>query len=187
MRVGAGFNTGDHVKSYAAQFAGGGAQGPFAATSLSTVQYDDITGSGTAFDVSGGYSVDITPAGTAQFCPRVGFAYQTGPNVSTGFGTVTTSTHVFALGGSFGGIAATSPGFEFVPFASASYVIAQGSASLAGQTSSQNQNYTELGVGAGFVFNRTLTIQAVANIPVGHNYLACGIIVRAVRLGHKDS
>jgi hypothetical protein len=165
--LGAGITSGDHAKSYGAQFAVGSATGPFATAGLSAVQYDGIDSNGLSMGVSAGYSVDLTPKGTAQFCPLVGFVYQNGPDIETSFGTISSSFHAFELGGSFGGIAASSPGFDFVPFAGASFVLAQASASASGISQSENSNYGVVSAGAGFVINRTLTIQPAVNIPVG--------------------
>jgi hypothetical protein len=167
MRLGAGATFGDNTKSYGAAFATGSPQGPFASVGLSTVQYDNVSGNGAVVTVSGGWSVDVVPSGAAQLCPLIGFSYQNGPNYSTGFGDFPTSAHAFALGASFGGVAMTSPGFDFVPFASFGYYLATGNASGGGFNVSTNQNYGDLTIGSGFVINRTLTLQPGVSIPVG--------------------
>jgi hypothetical protein len=167
MRVGAGATFGDNAKSYGVQFSGGAAQGTFGGASLSTVQYDDVPGSGTAIGASVGMSLNLVPAGTAQICPIVGFDYQNGPNINTGFGKVSVSAHAFSLGGSLGGVAMSSPGLDFVPFVSAAAILSQASASLAGDSESDNQNYGEISAGAGFVINRVLTLQPAVHVPVG--------------------
>jgi hypothetical protein len=80
-----------------------------------------------------------------------------------------------------------SPIFDFVPFAAASYLVSQGavypsmsavglppppgysagSFSVGGTSESPSENYGEVIVGAGFVVNRTLTLQPSVSIPVG--------------------
>ena len=56
---------------------------------------------------------------------------------------------------------------DFVPFAAASYVLARATATIGGTSDSDSQDYTEIDIGAGFVFNRTLTIRPSVAIPVG--------------------
>lgn len=167
MRLGAGATFGDNAKSYGAQFATGVPQGPFGSVGLSTVQYDGVSGSGAVVSASIGWSIDAAPSGNVQFCPLGGFSYQNGPNVSSSFGDISTSAHAIAVGGSFGGVAMTSPGLDFVPFAGFSYYLASGTASVGGFSSTSNQNYGELTIGSGFVMNHVLTIQPAVNIPVG--------------------
>lgn len=140
VRLGAGLSIDSDAQSYGGQVAFGAPSGPFASGSVSSVQYKDISGSGISVGTDLGFAVDLNPQRTLQFCPEVGFQYQTGPNVDTGFGTVSVSTHGFAFGGSIGGIALQSPGFDFVPFVGGSYVIAQVSASSGGFSSSSNSN-----------------------------------------------
>ena len=167
MRLGAGARFEDGAKSYGAQFATGSATGGFAQAGLSTVQYDDVSGTGAIVDVTGGWAIDLVPTSKAQFCPLVGFSYQNGPNISSSFGDVSVSAHAFGIGGALGGVAMTSPGFDFVPFAGFTYFLASGTASVAGFSDTQNQNYGELTLGSGFVLNRALTIQPTIHIPVG--------------------
>ena len=143
MRLGAGARFEDGAKSYGAQFATGSATGGFAQAGLSTVQYDDVSGTGAIVDVTGGWAIDLVPTSKAQFCPLVGFSYQNGPNISSSFGDVSVSAHAFGIGGALGGVAMTSPGFDFVPFAGFTYFLASGTASVAGFSDTQNQNYGE--------------------------------------------
>jgi len=167
MRLGAGVDVGDKSKAFSGDFAIGSTMGPFATAGLSTVQYDDVSGNGIGFNVNAGYAVKANATGTAQLCPIVGFSYQNAPDIESEFGSITSSYHAFVLGGALGGVASSSPGLDFVPFVSAGYVLSQASASVAGFSQSQNDNYGVIGLGAGLVFNRAVTIRPSVGIPVG--------------------
>ncbi len=169
VRLGAGLSVDSDAQSYGGQLAFGAPSGPFVNGTVSSVQYKDVSGSGLSVGGDAGFAIDLNPQRTVQFCPEVGFAYQTGPNFDTGFGSVSISTHGFSFGGAIGGVALQSPGFDFVPFVGGSYVIAQGTASGGGFSSSSNQNYGVATVGAGFVVSRVLTIQPSVSVPLGLN------------------
>lgn len=167
MRVGAGLEFQDGANTYGAAFGFGSPAGPFASVGLGRTEYKDIDGNGTNFAVSGGYAVDLDPTKTVQLCPLAGFVYQSGPDIDTGFGTASTSVHAFALGGSIGGSIPVSPTVAFVPFGGAEFDIAQAKVSFGGSSETNSENYTIVTLGAGFVFNRTLTIQPSVHIPMG--------------------
>lgn len=167
VRIGAGLNVADNAKSYGLQMAAGSSAGPFATATLSRAEYNEVDDAGIVLGVNAGYAIDLTPEKNVQFCPLVGFAYQTGPDVSTTIGTISTSAHAVAFGGSLGGIVPVSPMFDFVPFAGGSYLISQASASTGGASVSNAENYGEINVGAGFVINRILTLQPSVSVPVG--------------------
>jgi outer membrane protein with beta-barrel domain len=141
--------------------------GLFGAATVSRTEYDDIDGGGTVADLTAGYAIDLTPSKSVQFCPQAGFAYQSGPDIDTGFGTVSTSAHAFALGGSFGGSIPASPTLDFVPFAGAAYTISRTSVGAGGNSISDSEDYVALTLGAGFVINRALTLQPSVAIPIG--------------------
>ncbi|MFI5229621.1 MAG: hypothetical protein ACHQWU_11165 [Gemmatimonadales bacterium] len=166
-RIGAGVSISDNVKSYGLDLAVGAPAGAFGSATVARAEYDGIDGGGTVLGASAGYAIDATPAKTMQFCPQVGYEYQSGPDVDSGFGTISTSAHDFSLGGSFGGRVAASPTFDFVPFASAAYVIARAGETFNGTSSSVSEDFVQIGVGAGFVIGRTLTLQPLVSFPVG--------------------
>ena len=167
MRVGAGLDFEDGANSYGADLGFGSTAGPFASVGLGRTEYKNVDGSGTNFGVTAGYGVDMNPTRTLQLCPLAGFVYQSGPDIDTGFGTASTSMHAFALGGSIGGTIPASPTFDFVPFGAAEFDIAQAKVSFQGSSESSSDNYTVVTLGAGFVFNRILTIQPSVHIPMG--------------------
>ncbi len=167
VRVAAGFESSDGVKTYGLNLAGGAPDGLYGSATLSRAEYDNVANAGVVLGTTVGYAVDVTPTKSAQFCPEVGYSYQTGPDVDTGFGTVSVSAHAFSFGGSFGGAVPMSPTFDFIPFVSAAYVISQISASAGGSSASSSEDYTAVGIGAGFVINKILTLQPMVSIPVG--------------------
>ena len=167
VRIGAGFNTSDKVKSYAAQLAAGAVTGPYASAALSRAEYDNISNAAVGIGLTGGYAIDVAPAHAAQFCPLASFGYESGPDIGTGPGAISRSSHAIGFGGSFGGAIAVAPSFDFVPFVDAQYIIEQASVSSAGTTASSSTNFTEIDVGAGFVVNKMLTLQPAVSIPVG--------------------
>lgn len=166
-RIGAGLSSADGVKSYGASMAMGAKAGPFAAGTLARVEYDGVDGSGTAVGINAGYAMDLNPTRTAQFCPLASFVYQSGPDFDLGNVKGSTSSRALGLGGAFGGTVPMTPALDFVPFAAASYVLARATATIGGTSDSNSRDYTEIDVGAGFVFNRTLTIRPSVAIPVG--------------------
>lgn len=163
-RVGAGYASTNNAKTYGVDFADGASLGWYGSAGLSRVEYTDIDNTGTAVSFGGGYAMPLESSPSEQFCPQVAYAYQSGPDIDTGFGTVSTSIRAFSFGGAFGNSMPMSPTLDFIPFGSFDYVIANEAVSGAGSTS---QDYGQLGLGAGFVIDKTLTLQPMVLIPVG--------------------
>jgi hypothetical protein len=167
VRAGAGLATSDGVKSYGVNMAVGSKTGTFASANIARAEYSDIDGSGTVVGIGAGYSADLNPAKTVQFCPQVSYVHQSGPDIDFGTGTISTSAYAIGFGGSIGSTVPVSPTLDLVPFGGASYIVSHASATMGGTTDSESQNYTDLTLGAGFVFNKTLTLQPAVSIPVG--------------------
>ena len=167
VQIAAGVGISDGTKSYGARLGAGAATGVFASAGIVRSEYDDVSGAGIGLELEGGYAIDLTPAKSIQFCPLASFDYQSGPDVESTAGTITTSAHAVGLGGSLGGVVPMAPTFDFVPFAGAQYVISRVSVSVPGFSSTESAGYTAVDLGAGFVVNRTLTLQPSVSIPVG--------------------
>lgn len=167
VRVGAAASFADGAKSFGGEVAAGGKQGAFVGASVGTVSYDDIDESGTSLGVNGGFGIALSSNKKAEICPVVGFEHQMGPNVETSFGTTKIAGNTYGFGASLGGVASSSPGFDFIPFASAIYVVSKATAKLAGVSTSSSEDYLSLTIGAGFVVNKVLTIQPRVILPVG--------------------
>lgn len=165
VRLGAGFATTDGAKSYGVTLGVGAKAGAFGSASVSRGEYSDIDASSTGVSLGVGYAMDIDPA--VQFCPVASFIHQSGPDIDFGSGTVTTTSHAFGLGGALGGLVPVTPTLDLVPFVSAAFLASHGSATYQGDTQSDSQNSGEIDLGAGFVINKTLTLQPAVAIPVG--------------------
>jgi hypothetical protein len=166
-RVGVGMQFTDGAKAYGGSLAFGSGNSLFAGATVALTQFDDIDANATSMSVEGGYSIAMNTQRTVQLCPLVGFAYQSGPNFDTGFGTVNSSVRAFAFGASIGTTVPMSPMLDFVPFGGATYELDHATGSFNGLSSAGDQNYTNIMLGAGFVFNKTLTIQPSVSIPAG--------------------
>lgn len=168
MRAGAGLTIANQAKTYGADFGLGSAVGAYGDVSLGRTEYDNLQNGSAVLGISGGYTMDVNPARSAQFCPIAAFEYQNGPSIPTGFGNnVDVTAHALSFGGAFGGVATSTPTFAFVPYGAASFVAARGTGTLAGSSQSTSQNYELTEIGAGFVMNRTLTIRPSVAFPVG--------------------
>ncbi|HEY2164527.1 MAG TPA: hypothetical protein VGH04_11075, partial [Gemmatimonadaceae bacterium] len=164
-RVGVGMQFTDGAKQYGGGLAFGSSNSLFASADVSRTSFDNIDGSATGFTVEGGYSIAMNTQRTVQLCPVLGFAYQSGPDVDTGLGTVSSSVRAFAFGGTIGTTVPMSPTLDFIPFGGAAYEMDHVTGTFNGLSSSSDQNYTNIQLGAGFVFNKVLTIQPSVSIP----------------------
>jgi len=168
IRLGAALASGDGVKSYGVTMGVGSKDNPlFAQGHLGRAEYSDVDANGTLVGLGAGYAIDVNPTKTVQFCPIAAFNYQSGPDIDFGTSKISTTGRAFGIGGALGGTVPVSPTLDVVPFAAASYVLSRVSATLDGDTQSASKDYTEIDIGAGFVLNKTLTLQPAIAIPVG--------------------
>jgi Outer membrane protein beta-barrel domain len=164
-RIGAAMQFTSGAKAYGAGLAFGSSNSLFASADYVHTQFDDLNAGSNGVDLQGGYSIAMNTSRSIQLCPIVGFAYQSGPDFDTGFGTVSSSIRAFAFGGSIGTTVPMSPTLDLVPFGGASYQLTHATSSLAGVSSSVDDNTTVLQAGAGFVFNKVMTIQPSVSLP----------------------
>jgi hypothetical protein len=167
VRIGAGLATTDGAKSYGLTLGVGSKAGAFGSATLSRGEYSDVDASSTAVGVGAGYAFDLNPTHTAQFCPQLSLIHQSGPDIDLGGSALSVTSHAVALGGSLGELVPLTPTLDLVPFGGASYVMSRATATFAGDSQSDSQDYSEIDVGAGFVFNKTFTLQPSLAIPVG--------------------
>lgn len=154
-----GRSLGIQIAAGSSKFYGGGG--------ISNVDYDDIEETGTVFGLHGGASVPLGAKGTAEFCPEAGFSRQTGPNFETTSGPWEYTARELYFGGVLGGVVSASPTFEFIPSAGAYFVSSKGTGTLNGVESWAKETFVNATVGAGFVLNRTLTLQPMISFPIG--------------------
>jgi hypothetical protein len=164
-RVGAGMQFTDGAKAYGGGLAFGSSNSLFGSADVVRTQFDDVDASANGFNLLGGYSIAMNTSRTVQLCPIVGFAYQSGPDFDTGFGTVSGSVRAFAFGGSMGTTVPMSPTFDLVPFGGASYEMDHFSSTIGGVSGSSDHNTTIVQLGAGLVFNKVVTVQPSVAIP----------------------
>ena len=164
-RIGAGMQFTDGAKAYGGGLAFGSSNSLFAGAEVIHTQFDDIDAGANGVSLQGGYSIAVNTSRSVQFCPLVGFAYQSGPDFDTGFGSISSSVRAFAFGGSIGTSVPMSPTVDLVPFGGASYEMDHFSSSLGGVSSSGDDNTTLIQLGAGFVFNKVLTILPSVLLP----------------------
>ena len=167
VRLGGGYASTDGTKSYGLTLGVGAKAGPFASASVSRSEYSDLDAHGTGVALGAGYAFDLKPTRTVQFCPLASLARESGPDVDYGGSTIALSVRDVGIGGSFGGVVPVTPTLDLVPFAGAYFVASRFSATFQGDTQSDSQNAGEADVGAGFVINRTLTLQPSVAIPFG--------------------
>ena len=167
VRLGAGAMSTDGAKSYGAEIALGRKAGPFASASYTTLDYDDVDDGATAVAVSAGYAVAIDAAKKTWFCPMAGYTRQNGPNIDIGLGVLDVSVRTIAFGGSFGGTVTFSPTMSVVPFAGVMYNSADVRVEFNGTPETNTEDYGVVTVGAGFILNKTLSIQPLISKPFG--------------------
>jgi len=167
VRLGAGLGTNDGAKSYGVNLAAGASSGVYAWGGLSRIEYSDVDGSGKAVGLGGGYAINLNRSRTVQFCPEAGYRRVSEPDIQYAGYTITTSAREVFYGGSFGGAVAIAPLLDVVPFAGAYYASTRVTQTLVIDSRSETQNYGEFDVGAGFVINKSLTLQPSVVIPFG--------------------
>ncbi len=165
--VGGAYSTRADVKSYGLTLGVGAKTGPFAQANLARAEYPDFDRTGTIVGVSAGYAIDLIPTHKLQFCPLVRLSHQSGPDIDFGTSTIDISFRDVGVGGSFGGVVPVTTTLELVPFAGASFFSERFSATYPGNNQSDSANSGLADVGAGFVINKTLTIQPSVSIPFG--------------------
>jgi hypothetical protein len=167
VRLGAGLGTSDGVKSYGVGMAAGAKSGGYVSGGLSRIEYSDLDGSGRSVALGAGWAINMNRSRTVQFCPEVGYQHVSGPDLEYAEYKITTSARAVSYGGAFGGTVAVSPSLDLVPFTGAYYVTTRATATLVTDSRSESQDYGEFDVGAGFVINKTLTLQPSVGIPFG--------------------
>jgi hypothetical protein len=170
VRIAAGIGVSDGLNSYGASLGAGAPTGIFGSAGIVRFEFrgNGITSAAVRLNLEGGYAIDLTPAKSMQFCPLASFGYESEPDSKSVAGTITSSTRLVGFGGSFGRLMPMTPTVDFVPFARVQYFTTRTSGGISGfPPVSFSDHYTAVDIGAGFVVNRTLTLQPSVSIPVG--------------------
>lgn len=164
LRLGGDLTFADHATQFGATGAFGSAvPGLFGSVSLAGVRYDGAGDpSATLLEFGGGYSVPAKSLPSLEFCPVASFSHQFGPDQ----GGVNTSANNFTMGAALGRSLVASPTLNIVPFADLRFVHTSVSVDSDVGNFDASDNYGSLGLGAGLVFNRTVTLRPAVVIPI---------------------
>jgi hypothetical protein len=150
---------GDHVTGYGASLAfGQSIPGLFGDVAVAGSKFDGVDQTAKGFGLAGGVSVPVKTMPGLEFCPVADFAHTSGPNLPQ----LDESSNVFSIGGALGRTLAATPTLNIVPFADLRLVHSR--VSVNGNGASDNSGV--LGLGAGFVFSKTMTLRPVVLIPI---------------------
>jgi hypothetical protein len=165
LRIGGSVGTATGVSTYGLSAAVGKRVGAFGSAGVERAEFSDVDASATILNLSAGYAIAPGPSSTVQFCPRVLFTLQSGPNVDDGFVSFSNSARVLGLGGAIGDDLVVTPTLDFVPSFAASFETAHSDVTFADDREHETINYGELDFAVGFVLNRKLTIQPAVLVP----------------------
>jgi len=166
----AAFN--DNAKSFGGGFAFG-RTGAFGSIGVGATSFDEFDGTG--FNVSGGagYQIALDRKGLVHLCPTGGVAFLSGPNDVDVFGDGSvvidlSETDIF-FGVDLGLVATQSGGTQIVPAGSLGFVSAtvKGKDQVSGASDSQSESFGLLGLGIGFIFNKTVALHPRVSVPFG--------------------
>ena len=120
-----------------------------------------------------GYVIPIADRARVALCPLAEIVFTSGPDVPQ---TVVSGRNA-KFGVAMGGVAATSPsvrlipglgaGFDLVPYASLQFANARSRRSQFGFDFDSESNFWEVGIGAGLVFGKVVTLRPSVVIPFG--------------------
>jgi hypothetical protein len=168
-RIAAGASLTGGSKNYGMHLAIGQDKGAFASGTFSRTTFDNASFALTGLAGSIGYQLELGDRSNVEFCPVAGVSYFSG---SHGYGAsyVDVSSTEFGFGGSVGFVASSSASFELVPAVGFQYLTNNSKAMVTafGNSSSGtgSSNYGIVSVSAGFVFNKSVTLQPIIEIPV---------------------
>lgn len=167
LRVSGIYQFVNDTKMYAAGVALGATDGgPFGGVYVGKATEKDVDETATTYGGHFGFSAPVGTTKKAEVCPMLTLDRLTA-SLETGFGSADLTGTRLGLGFGVGGIVSGSPTFDLIPFASAAYNRTTSEVSLAGSTDKFNDDIGILTLGAGFVFNKRVTILPNVQIPFG--------------------
>lgn len=174
LQASANYEFNNDAKSFGAAIAAGGRR-PFGEFAASRTTFSGMDGSTITLGGGFGYQVPLDHKGMASLCPAAAVAFGIGPNNVdlSGNGTyiVNFSETEVHLGASAGVVATESKIHRnrFIP--TASFTVVRGTSrirnDLNGITMTDSKTFELLGLGAGVVFNQTVSLLAGTTIPIG--------------------
>ena len=173
LRVGLNFTFPDQAKSYALEAAAGGDVGLYGAGQFGQIAINAGGGVIKILGFGAGYVIPIADGARVALCPVAEIVFTSGPDVSQ----LVTSGRNATFGVAMGGVAASSPslrlipglgaGFDLVPFTSLHFTNALSRRSQAGPDVDTDTNFWDVGIGAGLVFGKVITLRPSLVIPFG--------------------
>jgi hypothetical protein len=166
LRVGASASFAKGARSFGGDIAAGMGVGPYARAGMSMVNFDDATRP--VLGVLAGMSIPANKAHRLGICPIVSYMRQGGPDFDDPlYGRVKQIFTNVGFGMSVGGIIASSPAREVLPFASASFVAARTRFEFGGSSRTASENFFDLTGGVGFVFRRVVSLRPALSLAIG--------------------
>jgi hypothetical protein len=127
--------------------------------------FSDDGGSSTNFSVTGAVQLGVGSESRYKVCPLVAFSKSSGPDDD--LLDVELSGTQIGAGAAVGFVAMTSGTREIVPSISLVFSSFNSTAEFQGVEDSFRSNYTNLGLGVGFIFNQRTSVQPAVFIPLG--------------------
>jgi hypothetical protein len=167
VRLGAAVSFMDGAKQYGAQVGLGRADGAFGAVEVARADLDDTEVGGMSYVGSIGYQVPVGAARRAQVCPVGSFRYQRVADDDPFLGSFEARARTFTAGLALGAPFPAGATTEFVPFGSVSMANGRATLEFDGVEESASETYGIVDLGAGFIFNRAITLRPSISFPVG--------------------
>jgi hypothetical protein len=165
--VGAALGMSDNATSFGAGLAVGHSKGWYGGGSVGVSSYDNVDGNGLGLGGGIGYAMAMAPKSRWQMCPGASLSLGFGPNFDVAGASTHNSSQTLALGVSLGTVAPLSRSVNLLPFFSASMAHTRASVSVNGASTSLDDNYLLLGMGAGFQFSPSLVIRPTLSLAAG--------------------
>ena len=163
MRVAAGAEFPEGMKSYGGEFAWGHQSGMYVGGSLGRTSYDGTEVSSLRFGGNAGYEMSFESMPKLRLCPVASLGYTNGPNE----GTLKTSMIDYALGAAAGTVLPAGESITIVPSATLSWTGARLKVEDTGVSGEASDSWFQARLAAGIVFNRAITVAPVVTIPLG--------------------
>jgi hypothetical protein len=165
--VGAALGVSNNSTSFGGGLSLGHSKGWFGGGSLGMASYDNISAHSVALGGGVGYAMPLAKGSQWQMCPGATLSLGFGPNFDVGGTTAHTTTQTLALGVSVGTAVKMSKSVNLLPFGSAALGHTRVAATLNGNSSSADDSYLVLGMGAGFQFSPNLVVRPALNLLAG--------------------
>lgn len=165
--VGAALGVSNNSTSFGGGLSLGHSKGWFGGGSLGMASYDNISAHSIALGGGVGYAMPLAKGSQWQMCPGATLSLGFGPNFDVGGTTAHTTTQTLALGVSVGTAVKMSKSVNLLPFGSAALGHTRVAATVNGNSSSADDSYLVLGMGAGFQFSPNLVVRPALNLLAG--------------------